>query len=71
MQANETSNIEAWWKRIRCREFHCILIALPRASWSRARMFDGLGPGPLRDDGAFLWVGLPVLSVGGPPGLVR
>ena len=38
-----------------------VWLGTPCNSWSRARRWDGRGPGPLRDDGSFL-MGLPNLS---------
>jgi len=43
-------------------DFVAILAGFPCTSWSRARRWNGLGPGPLRDDDQHLWHGYPDLS---------
>ena len=48
-------------QRIKAHQFSFVHLGTPCTSWSRARRYDGRGPGPLRDDAAHLW-GLPGLS---------
>ena len=47
--------------RIKSGAIHFVHFGLPCNTWSRARRNDGRGPGPLRDDAAFL-MGFPHLS---------
>ena len=47
--------------RIRAGKIAFVHVGLPCSSWSRARRWDGRGPGPLRDDHEFLF-GFPCLN---------
>ena len=60
---SKNRNVDRVIDQIKSRKFCFVHLGLPSNSWSRARCNDNRGPGPLRDDNAFLW-GLPRLSQG-------
>ena len=49
------SNATRLLARIRAREFSAVHLGMLCIAWSRARRDDNRGPGPLRDDGKFLF----------------
>ena len=54
--------VERFRSRIKRGIYFAVSFGLPCTSWSIARKKDKKGPPPLRDNGTYLWSGLPNLS---------